>query len=195
MVVLEKTRESPLDYTINPVNLKGNQPWIFIGRTDTETPILWPPDVKSWLIGKDPDGGKDWGQSEKGAAEDEMVGWHHQLNGHEFEQAPRDGEGQGSLECAAVYQVAKSQTLLSYWTATTIYMETPISWLFSRDFIGQKGMAWENQTNKRKKSTSKRLRETSCNPWLWIGSISVNVWGVLMCVFVCVCTLFLALSI
>ena len=117
-----------------------------------------------------------------------MVGWHHQLNGHEFEQAPRDGEGQGSLECAAVYQVAKSQTLLSYWRATTIYMETPTSWLFSRDFIGQKGVALENQTNKRKKPTSKRLRETSCNPWLWIGSISVNVWGVLMCVCVCVYT-------
>ena len=87
-VVLEKTLESPLDFKeIQPVHPKGNQSWIFIGRTDTEaeTPILWPPDVKSWLIGKDPDAGKDWRQEEKGTTEDEMVGWHHWLNGHEFE--------------------------------------------------------------------------------------------------------------
>ena len=99
-VVLEKPLESPLDCKeIQPVHPKGNQPWIFIGRTDAdaETPILWPPDAKSPLIGKDPDAAKDWGQEEKGATEDEMVGWHHQLNGHEFEQTPRDNEGQGSL--------------------------------------------------------------------------------------------------
>ena len=87
IVGLEKTLESPLDYKeIQPVNPKGNQPWIFIGRTDVEaeTPILWPPDVKSWLTGKDPDAGKYWGQEEKGTTEDEMVGWHHQLNEHEF---------------------------------------------------------------------------------------------------------------
>ena len=86
-VVLEKTRESPLDIKeIKPVNTKGNQPWIFIGRTDAkaEAPILWPPDVKSQLIGKDPDARKDWGQGEKGTTEDKMVGWHHQFNGHEF---------------------------------------------------------------------------------------------------------------
>ena len=88
-VVLEKkTLESPLDCKeIKPVNPKGNQPWIFTGRTDAEaeTPILWPPDVKNWLIGKDSDAGKDWRQEEKGAMEDEMAGWHHWLNGHEFE--------------------------------------------------------------------------------------------------------------
>ena len=87
-VVLEKTPESPLDCKeIQPVHPKGNQPWIFTGRTDAEaeTPILWPPDVKNWLIWKDPDAGKDWGQDEKGMTEDEMVGWHHWLNGHEFE--------------------------------------------------------------------------------------------------------------
>ena len=85
-VVLEKTSESPLDCKeIQPVHPKGDQSWVFIGRTDAEaeTPILWPPDAKSWLIGKDPDAGKDWGQ-EKGMTEDEMVGWHHQLNGHGF---------------------------------------------------------------------------------------------------------------
>ena len=85
-VVLEKTLESPLDFKeIKPVNHKGNQSWIFIGRTDAEAPILWPPDAKSQLIGKDPDVGKDWGQEEKGMTEDEMVGWHHWLDGDEFE--------------------------------------------------------------------------------------------------------------
>ena len=89
-VVLEKTLESPLDCKeIKPVNPKGNQSWIFIGKTDAEaeTPILCPPDAKSWLIWKDPDAGKDWRQEEMGMTEDEMVGWHHRLNGHEFEQA------------------------------------------------------------------------------------------------------------
>ena len=87
-VVLEETLESPLDCKeIQPVHTKENQSQVFIGRTDVEAeaPILWPPDAKSWLIGKDPDAGKDWGPEEKGMAEDEMVGWHHQLNGHEFE--------------------------------------------------------------------------------------------------------------
>ena len=101
IVVLE-ILESPLDYKeIKPDNPKGNQSWIFTGRTDAaaEAPMLWPPDAKSRLIEKDPDTGKDWVQEEKGATEDEMVGWHHQLNGHEIEQTPRDGEGQGSLVC------------------------------------------------------------------------------------------------
>ena len=87
IVVLEKTLESPLDSKeIKPVNPKGNQPWIFTGRTDAEAEaaILWPPDVKSWLIGKDSDAGEDWGQEEKGVTEDEMIGWHHRFNGHEF---------------------------------------------------------------------------------------------------------------
>ena len=87
-VVLQKTFESPLDCkVIQPVHPKGNQSWIFIGRTDAEaeTPILCPPDAKNWLIWKDPDAGKDWGQEEKGLKENEMVGWHHRLNGHKFE--------------------------------------------------------------------------------------------------------------
>ena len=112
--LLEKTLESPLDYKeIKPVHPKGNQPWIFIGRTDaeTETPIFWPPDAKNWLFRKDPDPGKDWRQ-EKGATEDEMVGWHHWLNGHEFEQARRNGKGQQTW-CAEVHGVAKSQTWLN----------------------------------------------------------------------------------
>ena len=103
-VVFEKTLESPLYCKeIQPVNPKGNQSWIFKGRTDAEakTLILWPPDVKNWLFGKDPDARKDWRQEEKRTTEDEMVGWHHQLDGHEFEQAPRVGDGQGSLACCS----------------------------------------------------------------------------------------------
>ena len=110
-VGLEKTLESPLDCTeIKPVNLKGNQSWIFIRRTDAEAPILWPPDVKSWLIGKDPDTGKDWRQEEKGTTEDEMAGWHHRLDGHEFEQTLGDNEGQGSLACCSQWGHKESDT-------------------------------------------------------------------------------------
>ena len=100
-VVLEKTLESPLDCKkIKPVNPKGNQSWIFIERTDAEAPVFWPPDVKSWLIRKDPDSGKDWRQ-EKGTTENKMVGWHHRLNRHEFGQTPGNGEGQGGLACCS----------------------------------------------------------------------------------------------
>ena len=93
--MLEKTLQDPLDFKeIKPLNLKGNQPWIFIGKTDAEAEalILWPPDAKNWLIGKDPDAGKDWRQEEKGTTKDEMVGWYHPLNGRELEQAPGDTE-------------------------------------------------------------------------------------------------------
>ena len=102
-VVLEKTLETALDCKeIKPLNPKRNQSWIFTGRTDAEadTPVLWPPGVKNWLIGKDPDIGKDWRREEKGMSEDEMVGWHHQL-GHKFEQALAVGDGQGSLACCS----------------------------------------------------------------------------------------------
>ena len=95
---------SPLDCTeIRPIHPKGNQFWIFIGRTDAEaeTPILWPPDAKSWLIWKNPDAGKDERREEKGTTQDEMVGWHHQLNGHEFEQTLGVGDGQRSLACCS----------------------------------------------------------------------------------------------
>ena len=118
-VVLEETLESPLDCKeIKPVSPKGNQPWVLIGRTvaEAEVPILWPPDVKSWFIGKDPDAGKDWRQEEKGVTKDQIVGWHHWLNWHEFEQTQRDSEEQRA-GCAAVHGVTKSQTgWLSDWT-------------------------------------------------------------------------------
>ena len=106
IVVLEKTLESPLDSKeIRPVHPKGNESWIFTGRTDAEaeTSILWPPDVKNWLIGKDPDPGKDWRREEKGTTEDEMAGWHHRLNGHEFEWTPGVGDGQGGLVCCSLW--------------------------------------------------------------------------------------------
>ena len=101
-VVLENTLESPLAYKeIQPVHPKGDQSWVFIGRTDVEaeTPVLWPPDANSWLIWKNPDAGKDWGQEGKGMTEDEMVGWHHQLGGHVFGWTPGVGDGQGGLAC------------------------------------------------------------------------------------------------
>ena len=110
-VMLENTLESPLDSKeIKPVNPKESQSWVFIGRTDAETegPILWPPDGKSRLIGKDPDAGKDWRGEERGTTEDKMVGWHHWLNIYEFEQAPGDGEGQGSLWCCSPWGCKES---------------------------------------------------------------------------------------
>ena len=115
-VVLEKTIESPLgSKETHLVHPKGNQSWIFIGRIDaeTETPILWPPDAKNWLSGKDPSAGKDWRQ-EKGTMEDEMVRWHHQLDGHKFEQALEVGDGQGSLACCSPWHLKESDT--TEWT-------------------------------------------------------------------------------
>ena len=112
-VVLEKTLESLLDCKeIKPINPQGNQSWIFFGRTDAkaETPVLWPPDVKNWLIRKDLDAGKDWRQEEKGMTEDEMVGWHHWLSRHKFEQALGDSEGQGGLACCSPWGCKESDT-------------------------------------------------------------------------------------
>ena len=105
-VVLEKTLESPLDCKkIQPVHSEGDQSWVLIGRTDAEaeTPILWPPHAKSWLIGKDPDAGRDYGQEEKGTTEDEMAGWHHQLDAHEFGWTPGAGDRQGGLACCDLW--------------------------------------------------------------------------------------------
>ena len=110
--MLEKTLESPLDCKIQPVNPKGNQSRIFIVRTDAEgeIPILWPPDVNNWLLGKDPDAGKDCRREEKGTTKDEMVGWHHWLHEHDFEQAPGIDDGQGGLVCCSPWGCKESGT-------------------------------------------------------------------------------------
>ena len=126
-VVLEKTLETPLGCKeIKPVHPKGDQSWMFIGRTDAEAeaPILGPPDVNSWLTGKDPDVGKDWRQEDKGMTEDEMVGWNHQFNGHEFEQVAGDGERQGS-------QLIQSMGLqrVGYDWGTKQQQQCPAVWL------------------------------------------------------------------
>ena len=104
-----KILESPLDSKeIKPVNPKGNQSWTFIGKTDAEAPILWPPDVKNWLSGKDSDAGKDWRREEKETSEDKIIGWHHRLDGHEFEQFLGIGDGQGSLACCSPWGCRES---------------------------------------------------------------------------------------
>ena len=130
-MVLEKTLEFPLDSKeIKQVKPKGNQLWIFIGRTDAEAeaPILWPPDVQSWFIGKDPDAQKNWGQEETWMTEDEMVEWHHWLRGHEFEQTVGYSDEQRSLACCSSW-VMKSHTGLSDWT-TTAWPHSLRIWVF-----------------------------------------------------------------
>ena len=131
-MVLEKTLESPLDCKeIQPINPKGNQPWIVIGRTDAkaETPILWPSDVKNWLTGKDPDSGEDWRQEKKGTTKDEMVGWHHQLDGHEFEQG---GQGSwwctgkpGMLQSMGLQRVRQDRVTELNWTEKRLRLRPP----------------------------------------------------------------------
>ena len=122
----KKILESPLDSKeIQPVNPKGNQPWICIGRTDAEAPIFWPPDTKSQLFGKDPGAGKDWRQKEEKVTEDEMIVWYYWLNGHEFEQAPGVGDGQGGLECCSSRGHKESDTTEQLnWTYTT-WIDSP----------------------------------------------------------------------
>ena len=136
IMVLEKT---PLDYKeIQPVHPRGDQSWVFVGRTDVEaeTPILWPPHVKSWLIWKDPDAGKDWGQEEKETTEGQMVGWHHLLNGHEFGWTPGVGDGQGGLACCSSWGCKESDmTEWLNWTEL-IYKFMDFIQLFKEQVFG-----------------------------------------------------------
>ncbi len=138
-VVLEKTLESPLDCKeIQPVHSKGDQSWVFFGRNDAEaeTPVLWPPHVKSWLIGKDSDAGRDWGQEEKGTTEDEMAGWHHQLDGCEFEWTPGVGDGQGGLVCCDSWGRKESDTTERLnWTELNHGVKLSLVWSFSLWFF------------------------------------------------------------
>ena len=126
-VVLEKTLESPLDCReIQLVHPRGDQSWVFFGRTDAETPVLWPPHTKSWLIGKDPNAGRDWGQEGKGMTEDEMAGWHHRLDGHGFGWTPRVGDGQGGLACCDSWGHKESDTTeWLNWTETSWSLVLP----------------------------------------------------------------------
>ena len=153
-VVLEKTLESPLDCNeTQPVHPKGNQSWVFIGRTDAEAemPILWPSDVKSWLLGKDPDAGKVWRQEEKGMTEGEMVGWHHWLDGHEFEQTPGVGDGQGNLAYCSPWGCKELDT--------TEQLNSTTKWVFLYSFL-----LWVIRD-----SNSCLNRSTfSCNIGLWV---------------------------
>ena len=127
-MVLESTLESPLDCKeIKPVNPKGNQHWIFIGRTDAEALMLWPPYAKSQLIGKDPDSGKDWRQEEQGMTEDEIVGWHHQLNGHGFDQILRNSERQRSLVCCSPWGCKDSDK--TEWLNWTEFLNLYTTWI------------------------------------------------------------------
>ena len=144
-MVLEKTPESPLgSKDIKPVNLKGNQPWILIGGTDAEaeTPVLWSSDANSWLIGKVPDAGKVWGQKEKRVTEDEMVEWHHWLNGHEFQQTQGDSEGQRSLACCSSWRCkevrqdwATEQQQDSRWGFLFLFLPLPMDVQFLHYFL------------------------------------------------------------
>ena len=132
-VVLEKTLESPLDCKeIQPVHPKGDQSWVFIGRTDAEaeTPILWPPHVMSWLIGKAPDAGRDWQQEEKGMTEDEIAGWHHWLDGHEFGKTLVIGDGQGGLTCCNSWGCKELDTTerLNWTDGSFLIFQWTLSW-------------------------------------------------------------------
>ena len=141
-VVLEKILDSPLDSKeIQPINPKGNQSWTFTGRTDAEaeTPILRPPNVKTWLIGKDPDTGKDWRQEQ--ITDDKMVGWHHRLDGHEFEQALGVGDGQGSLACCSPWDYKESDTTKQLnWTEQIINVPSIVQMRHIRETQSEGGM-------------------------------------------------------
>ena len=158
-VMVEKTLDSPLDFKeIKPVNPKGNQSWLFTGRTDAEAPIIWPPDVKSQLIRKDPYAGKEWRQEEKRMTEHEMVGWHHWLNGHELslsrlQEMVKDRQPW----CAAVHEVTESQTWLSDWTTTEYLSELNVT----------SGMIW---------NTSVMLLEQRLTP-SHVYSLRIERWG------------------
>ena len=149
-VVLEKTLESPLDCKeIQPVHSKGDQSWVFIGRTDAkaETPVLWPPHVKSWLIGKDSDAGSDWGQEEKGTTEDEMAGWHHRVDAHEFGWTLGVGDGQGGLACCSSWGHKQSDTTERLnWTPILLFLKKKSTALWKIAFCCTP--AWDVVENK-----------------------------------------------
>ena len=146
-VVLAKTLESPLECKeIQPVHSKGDQPWVFFERNDAkaETPILWPPHVKSWLIGKDSDAGRDWGQEEKGMTEDEMAGWYHRLNGCEIEWIPGVSDGQGGLACCNSWGCKESDTTEQLnWLTDDVFLT--INWIYSTCYLHCSRWKWNSE--------------------------------------------------
>ena len=168
---LEKTLESPLDCKeIQPVHSEGDQSWDFFGRNDAkaETPVLWPPHVKNWLIGKDSDAGRDWGQEEKGTTEDEMAGWHHWLNGRESEWTPGVGDGQGGLACCDSWDCKESDTTeWLNWTKLMCSLLTLQTKSF-RDF--HNGLVAKTQQS--------QCRGLQFDSWLgnWIPCASTKTW-------------------
>ena len=147
-VVLEKTLEGLLDFReIQPVLPKGNQSWIFIGRTDAEveTPVLWLSGAKNWLIGKDHDAGKDRRQEEKGMTEDEIVGWHHWLNGHQFEQTPGIGDGQGGLVCCSTSNRELDKTEQVNWTELMLRARKFDIELTCQNFFSDNSTGWRGE--------------------------------------------------
>ena len=149
-VVLEKTLERPLDCNeIQPVHSKADQRWVFIGRTDVEaeTPVFWPPDVKSWPIGKDPDIGKDWGQEEKGTTGDEMVGWQHPLNGHRFGWTPGVVDGQGGLAYCRSWGCKESNTTeWLNWTELKLFFTTLVTLIFPHCLLPLSKPQWNKKS-------------------------------------------------
>ena len=165
-VVLEKTLESPLDCKkIQSVNPKGNQSWIFIGRTDAEAPVLWSFVAKSQFIRKEPDAGKDWRQEEKGMTEDKMVGWHHWLNGHEFEQTPVDGYGQGSLACCSPLGFKESDKTVTEQQKAYLWLIGKRPWCWERLKVGGEG-----------DDRGQDGWMTSLTQWTWIWVNSGSWW-------------------
>ena len=170
-VVLEKTPESPLDCKeIQPVHSKGDQPWDFFGRNDAkaETPVLWPCHVKSWLVGKDPDAGRDWGQEEKGTTEDEMAGWHHWFNGHESEWTPGVGDGQGGLACCDLWDHKESDTTERLIRSEAAVAAWKIPWCWERLKVGGEGddRGWDGWMASRTQWT---WFWASSGSWWWTG--------------------------
>ena len=172
-VVLEKTLESPLACKdIQPVHSEGDQPWVFFGRNDAkaETPVLWPPHVKSWLTGKDSDAGRDWGQEEKGMTEDEMAGWHHRLDVREFEWTLVDGDGQGGLVCCNSWGRKELDTTERLnWILHCVYvpqLSYPfICWWTSNDFFKRKYLKVLEKDQKQAEMNQSLPLKGNC--WSW----------------------------
>ena len=181
-LVLEKTLESPLDCKeLQPVQSKGDQSWVFIGRTDVEaeTPILWLPDAKNWLIWKDPDAGKDWGQEEKGMTEDGMVGWHHQLYGHGFGCTLRVGDGQGGLACCSSWGRKEwDMTKRLNWTEIVEISKTTVNGDCSHEI--KRLFSWKESSDQHRQHIKKQNHHfankdpnsqsygfTSSQVWMW----------------------------